>query len=95
VDGRIFGVELDDHGNRWRSLCKRAGVVGLRFHDLRHEATSRLVESGLWNMVEIAAITGHKTMAMLRRYYTPDAEVMAQKMAGKKNPGEAPGPRCR
>lgn len=88
VDGRIFGVELDDHGNRWRSLCARAKVVGLRFHDLRHEATSRFVESGMWNMVEIAAITGHKTMAMLRRYYTPDAVAMAEKMAGQKKAPE-------
>jgi integrase len=86
VDGRVFGLELDDHGNRWRALCARAGVVGLRFHDLRHEATSRFVESGMWNMAEIAAITGHRTMAMLRRYYHPDAAAMASRMAGKKKP---------
>ena len=81
IDGRIFDPNLDDHGNRWRALCRDAGVTGLRFHDLRHEATSRLVEAGLFNMAEIAAITGHKTMAMLKRYYTPDVEKMAAKMA--------------
>ena len=38
-----------------------------RFHDLRHEATSRLFEKGL-NPMEVAAITGHKTLQMLKRY---------------------------
>ncbi len=39
----------------------------LRFHDLRHEATSRLFERGL-NPMEVSAITGHKTLQMLKRY---------------------------
>jgi site-specific recombinase XerD len=38
-----------------------------RFHDLRHEATSRLFEKGL-NMMEVASITGHEDIAMLKRY---------------------------
>ncbi|MFK4440707.1 integrase [Caballeronia udeis] len=45
----------------------RAGMPDLRFHDLRHEATSRLFEKGL-NTMEVSAITGHKTLTMLRRY---------------------------
>jgi integrase len=45
----------------------KAGMPDLRFHDLRHEATSRLFEKGL-NTMEVASITGHKTLAMLRRY---------------------------
>ena len=42
-------------------------VEGLTFHDLRHEATSRLFEKGL-NPMQVAAITGHKTLQMLKRY---------------------------
>lgn len=80
LDGRLFSVELDDHGNRWRALRDRAGITGLTFHDLRHEGTSRLIESGLFNMAEVAAITGHKTMAMLRRYYQADAGALAKRM---------------
>ncbi|WP_109479441.1 site-specific integrase [Paraburkholderia sp. C35] len=45
----------------------KAGMHNLRFHDLRHEATSRLFEKGL-NTMEVASITGHKTLTMLRRY---------------------------
>ncbi len=48
--------------------CKRAAIVDLRFHDLRHEATSRFFEQTDLRDVEIASITGHKTMDMLKRY---------------------------
>ncbi|MBR57009.1 MAG: integrase, partial [Myxococcales bacterium] len=40
-------------------LCRKTGIDDLHFHDLRHEATSRLFEKGL-NPVEVATITGHK-----------------------------------
>jgi integrase len=48
-------------------LCRRIGIENLHFHDLRHEATSRLFEKGL-NPVEVATITGHKDTRMLMRY---------------------------
>jgi len=80
LDGRLFSIELNDHGNRWRALRKQAGITGLTFHDLRHEGTSRLIEGGLFNMAEVAAITGHKTMAMLKRYYQADASALAKRM---------------
>ena len=51
----------------WHRKLKSAGIKGLRFHDLRHEAVSRLVEAGLSDQ-EVAAISGHKSMQMLRRY---------------------------
>jgi len=51
----------------WVQALERAEISGLRFHDLRHEATSRFVEAGLSDQ-EVASITGHKSMQMLRRY---------------------------
>lgn len=51
----------------WTQALKRAEISDLRFHDLRHEATSRLVEAGLSDQ-EVASITGHKSMQMLRKY---------------------------
>ena len=48
-------------------LRRRVGLENLHFHDLRHEATSRLFEKGL-NPVEVATITGHKDTRMLMRY---------------------------
>ena len=64
---------------RFRALCRRMGVEGLRFHDLRHEATSRLFELGL-NPMEVAAITGHRTLAMLKRYTHLRAEDLVAKL---------------
>ena len=52
----------------------------LHFHDLRHEATSRFFEKGLDTM-EVSAITGHKTLQMLKRYTHLKAEDLAKKLA--------------
>jgi len=53
-------------------------LKGLRFHDLRHEATSRLAER--FQMHELAKITGHKDTRMLLRYYHPDAADLAKRL---------------
>ena len=51
----------------------------LRFHDLRHEATTRIAEK-VSNILELAAVTGHKELKMLKRYYHPHAEELAKKL---------------
>jgi len=51
----------------WERARNRAGLPDLRFHDLRHVSVSRLVKAGLPDQV-VAAISGHKTMQMLKRY---------------------------
>lgn len=51
----------------WKRTMAKLGITNLRWHDLRHEATSRLFEKGLHPM-EVATITGHKSMQMLKRY---------------------------
>lgn len=53
-------------------------LVDLRFHDLRHEATSRL--ASIFPMHELAKITGHKDPRMLMRYYHPRAEDLAKRL---------------
>ena len=52
----------------------------LRFHDLRHEAVSRLFEIGL-NPMEVASISGHKTLQMLKRYTHLRAEDLVKRLA--------------
>jgi integrase len=59
--------------------CDRAGLDDFHFHDLRHEATSRLFEKGL-NPMEVASITGHKTLQMLKRYTHLNARDLAAKL---------------
>ena len=66
-DGRVWGMRPDSISQAFERVCGAAGIEGLTFHDLRHEATSRLFEKGL-NPMQVAAITGHKTLQMLKRY---------------------------
>ncbi|HHZ71851.1 MAG: hypothetical protein COA89_06180 [Acidithiobacillus sp.] len=60
ADRPIFCVNRWTEWNRFTKLNDDCGIDGLRFHDLRHEATSRLFESG-FNVIEVASITGHVT----------------------------------
>jgi integrase len=80
-DGRIFSLQAESMSQAFERACAphRANIVGVRFHDLRHEATSRLFEKGL-NVMEVAAITGHKTLDMLKRYTHLKAEDLAKKL---------------
>lgn len=59
-------------------LKKDPILANLHFHDLRHEATSRLAEK--LQMHELMKVTGHKGTAMLARYYHPRAEDLAKKL---------------
>ena len=67
VDRPIFKVNRWTEWNRFIRLKEQCGIEDLRFHDLRHEATSRLFEKGL-NTMEVASITGHEDLKMLKRY---------------------------
>jgi integrase len=53
--------------NAWRSLTRTAGLAGLRFHDLRHQAITELCELGLSDMT-IMGIAGHVSREMLEHY---------------------------
>jgi integrase len=77
--GPVFPLSYMVVNNCFVAACKRARIVDLHFHDLRHTATSRLAEK-LPNVIELASVTGHQTIQMLKRYYHPKAEVLAQKL---------------
>jgi integrase len=92
LDGSIFGMMPDGITQAFSRITARAvagkkgqgekalePIVDLRFHDLRHEATSRLFEKG-FNPMEVAAITGHKTLEMLKRYTHLRAEDLARRL---------------
>ncbi|MGM3274338.1 tyrosine-type recombinase/integrase [Ralstonia sp. 24A2] len=63
----------------WTRITSDVGLSDLHFHDLRHEAVSRLVEAGLSDQ-EVAAISGHKSMQMLKRYTHLRAEDLVSKL---------------
>ena len=79
LQGAVFPIGVDSLEWYWRKACRLAEVEGLRFHDLRHEATSRLFERGL-DMMEVASITGHRTLVMLQRYTHLRAARLAEKL---------------
>jgi integrase len=83
----VFGMNADAIGRQFNEVREAAGINGrddidngLTFHDLRHEATSRLLESGL-SLREVAHTVGHRTLQMLMRYTHPKAKDVARKMA--------------
>lgn len=79
IDGRVFSLATHSISHYFRRACESAEVENLRFHDLRHEATSRLFEMGL-NMMEAAAISGHKTLSQLKRYTHLSPDDLADKL---------------
>jgi integrase len=79
ISGRVFNMSYNNHNRGWRAINKRAGIVGLRWHDLRREATSRMFERGL-SITEVQSITGHKTLQMLSTYTQHEAETLAIKL---------------
>lgn len=82
IDGFVLPRIGNDHvSHRFQAVCRRAGVKGLRFHDLRHEGTSRLFEKG-WDIMEVSAMTGHKTLTMLKRYTHLRAEDLVHRLDG-------------
>ncbi len=82
IDGAVWGVGADSISHAFSDACKKAAIGDLRFHDLRHEATSRFFEQGL-NVMEVSAITGHQTLQMLRRYTHLKAEDLVKRLDGK------------
>lgn len=64
----------------FRRVIPASGIEDLHFHDLRHEAISRLAESGLFQLIELQAISGHRDTRMLLRYAHLCAGNLAKKM---------------
>ncbi len=62
-------TSADGLSRAFTKAAKNAGFVGLRFHDLRHEAASRMAPH--FEMHELMKILGHDTPAMVLRYYNP------------------------
>jgi integrase len=67
VFGNVIGGRVRSIKTAWRATCRRAGVANLRFHDLRHEAGSRLVEAG-WPLHYVQAMLGHSNLKQTSTY---------------------------
>ena len=76
IDGRLFSAKPGSIRSAFLIALTKAQATQpesksflreLRFHDLRHEAVTRLFEKGL-NPIEVGMVSGHKTLSMLQRY---------------------------
>jgi integrase len=75
----VFPVSRDSLRMAWGRLLQVAEITDLRFHDLRHEAVSRLFEKGL-SIPEVSSVSGHRNVAMLSRYSHASFNITQSKM---------------
>ncbi len=78
--GAILPTDRMTLHKAYARACARAGCEDLTFHDLRHEALSSFAELGQFNVLELAAISGHKDPRMLKRYTHLDAGKLAERI---------------
>lgn len=83
IKGEVIPVQRMTLYHAFHAAVVRAGIKDFTFHDLRHEAMSRLAERGDFSMLELAAVSGHKTLQMLKRYTHLQAENISRKLARK------------
>lgn len=70
--------QYEDLCHKYKRTPREEYFVDLRFHDLRHESTSVLAT--VFEMHELAKVTGHKDTRMLLRYYHPHGRELAKKL---------------
>ncbi len=80
INGDVLSTSAEGIKSAYERARKRADMEHFNFHDLRHEAISRLFERG-WNVMEVAAVSGHKDLQSLKRYTNLKARDLAQKMS--------------
>jgi integrase len=79
ISGIVFPVKAFTLDAAFKRGVRRAGLEGVRFHDLRRTAITRMAEK-LPNVIELAAVSGHKSLMVLKRYYRPSAMDLAKKL---------------
>ena len=78
-EGVVFDMSANAVRLAFGRIRQRCGLTGVRFHDLRHEAISRLFEKGL-TMPEVASISGHRSLSQLMRYSHADTLALVDKL---------------
>ena len=78
----VFGMSSNAINLAWQRFKRNNGIENVRFHDLRHEAISRMFERGL-SVAEVSMISGHRTVSQLFRYAHADIRKVREKLVQK------------
>lgn len=79
ICGNVFPLKYFTLDAAFKRAVRRSGLIDFHFHDLRHTAITAMAKK-LPNLIELSAVTGHKSLAMLKRYYHPNVEDLALKL---------------
>lgn len=79
INGLVFTMKPQTLYAAFNRAVRRARLEDVRFHDLRRTAITRMAEK-LPNVIELAAVSGHKSLVVLKRYYRPTASELAKKL---------------
>lgn len=72
-DARIF--KYGDFKRAYAAACEEAGIAGVRIHDLRHTAITRMIESGMPH-AQVMVVSGHSEFSTFRRYVSTDGDAV-------------------
>jgi integrase len=79
ISGKVFPLKANTVSMGFIKAVRRSMVEDFHFHDLRHMALTKL-SNKFTNVLELAAISGHKELKMLQRYVHFKAEDLALKL---------------
>lgn len=79
TDAAVVPVQTGYFDKLFREAKQTAGLKHIHFHDSRREAATTMAAK-LSNVLELAAVTGHKSLAMLQVYYKPKAADLAARL---------------
>lgn len=78
ISSPVFSITDDYYSKRFATSCKQLGIEGIRGHDLRHEAITRLAQK--LAIADLARMVGHKDLRSLSIYYNATATEIAHRL---------------
>ena len=79
LSGAVFPMNAPALNAAFKRGLSRSDLKDIRFHDLRRTAITKMAEK-LPNVIELAAVSGHKSLMVLKQYYRPSASDLALKL---------------
>ena len=74
----MFNLKASQIDSQYRAARDKALTDGLRFHDLRHTAVTRLAKK--LDVMALARMIGHTNLKTLLIYYNPSADDLADRL---------------